>query len=330
MSNVAIVQEGFNREDPLSTLKVVTQPIPKASPGQVVVRVTLRSILPLDFLTLRGSGVHNGTPGCEGFGFVHEVGEGVKKFHKGQRVIPHTAFASLEGKGSWQHYVSLAEEWVWPVPDEMSDEQGAQFVINPWTAYMILKKLQPVPKGEYIIQTAAGSTLGKQVISLANHYGIQLINIVRRPEQRAELKALGAHDEVICSVEEDVVARVKEITAGRGAWAALDAVAGDMTQTLASSLQEGGLVFVYGVLGGFSSTVNVVDLFRSVSVTGFNNWNILKDFEKREACAAEVAPLVISGVIPFAEVEKYDLTDFKLAMERAEERGLSRKVLLVG
>lgn len=219
---------------------------------------------------------------------------------------------------------------MWPVPVEMSYEQDAQFVINPWTAYVMLNKLQPVPKGGYIIQTAAGSTLGKQVISLANHYGMQLINIVRRPEQRAELRALGAHHEVICSVEEDVVARVKEITAGRGAWAALDAVPGDMTQTLASSLQEGGLIFVYGKLGGFSSTVNVADLFRSVSVTGFNNWNTLKDFKKREACAAEVAPLVISDVIPFAEVEKYDLTDFKLAMERAEERGLPRKVLLVG
>lgn len=82
-NNVAIVQDGFVREDPLSTLKVVTtQPIPKAGAGEVVVHITMRPIHPMDFIFLRGSadfifhrgsGVNNGTPGAEGFGTVHEV-----------------------------------------------------------------------------------------------------------------------------------------------------------------------------------------------------------------------------------------------------------------
>jgi len=72
MANVAIVQEGFVREDPWSTLKVVTLPIPKAAPGEVVVHISLRHIHVYDLLIL-SHGVHNGTPGCEGFGIVHEV-----------------------------------------------------------------------------------------------------------------------------------------------------------------------------------------------------------------------------------------------------------------
>ena len=55
---------------------------------------------------------------------------------------------------------------------------------------------------------------------------------------------------------------------------------------------------------------------------------LMKDYEQREACAAEVAPLVINGIIPVAEVEKFEFTDFKQALRRAEESGLSRKVLL--
>lgn len=73
MSNIAVVQDGYNATDPLSTLKLVTKPIPKASPGQVVVHITLRPINPTDFMSVRGGGVVNETPGSEGFGIVHEV-----------------------------------------------------------------------------------------------------------------------------------------------------------------------------------------------------------------------------------------------------------------
>jgi trans-2-enoyl-CoA reductase len=179
MSNVRIVQDGFNREDPLSTLKLVTSPIPKPSPGQVVVQIKLRNIHVYDFIVLRGPGVANGTPGCEGYGIIHEVGEGVTKLHKGQRVVPITSGSLFKGNGSWQEYVCLDEGYVWPLPDGITDEQAAQIAINPWTAYSMVKDLGAVPKGEYLVQSAAGSTLGKQVIALAKHWDIKLINIVR-------------------------------------------------------------------------------------------------------------------------------------------------------
>lgn len=73
MSNVAVVQVGYNAANPLSTLKLVTKPIPKPSPGQVVVHITLRPINPTDYFSVRGGGNVNGTPGAEGFGIVHEV-----------------------------------------------------------------------------------------------------------------------------------------------------------------------------------------------------------------------------------------------------------------
>ncbi|KAG0556385.1 hypothetical protein KC19_11G049700 [Ceratodon purpureus] len=327
MSNLALVQDGFHKEDPLSTLKVVTKPIPKASPGQVVVHITLRPINPVDFMTLRGGNVVNGSAGSEGFGIVHEVGEGVTKLHKGQRVIPVTAPGSNKGNGSFQKYVAIDADFVLPVPGYMSDEVAAQFVVNPWTAYSLLKLLE-VPKGEYIIQSAAGSTLGKIVICLAKHYGIKTINIVRRSSQIAELKALGA-DEVICSAEEDVGAKLKEITGGKGAWGGLDAVFGTMTPMIAGGVRDEGKVYVYGMLGGYSTTLGVGDLFRGVIITAFVSFKLLAVPEKIHALAGEVAPLVKDGVIPVAEVEKYDLKEFKTALAKAGESGRAGKILLV-
>jgi NADPH:quinone reductase-like Zn-dependent oxidoreductase len=73
MSNVAIVQDGYSKEDPLSTLKLVSKPIPKPAPGQVVVHIILRPINPTDFNTLRTGRAANGTAGSEGYGVVYEV-----------------------------------------------------------------------------------------------------------------------------------------------------------------------------------------------------------------------------------------------------------------
>jgi trans-2-enoyl-CoA reductase len=251
----------------------------------------------------------------------------VTKLHKGQRVVPILSDGKRKGNGTWQEYICLDEGYVWLLPDRITDEQAAQIVINPWTAYSMVKDLGAVPKGEYLVQSAAGSTLGKQVMALAKHWDIKLINIVRRAEQKAELKASGA-DEVICSAEEDVAARVKEITGGKGAWGALDAVAGTMTQTLASCVRDGGQIFVYGALGGFVSSISVLDLFRNVQVVGWVIWKVLQDPVRREACGAEVAALMIDGVIPVPRDEKYDLRDFKSAMARAEGAGSSFKVML--
>ncbi|KAG0563989.1 hypothetical protein KC19_8G074000 [Ceratodon purpureus] len=332
MSNKAIVQDGYNKEDPLGSVKLVTRPIPKAGSGQVVVRMTMRPVNPTDFISLRngliGGEGQDRVFGSEGCGVVHEVGSDVKSVQKGQRVVTITGLEVFKGNGAFQEYILLDEKLVWAVPDDMSDEAACQFVINPWTTYAMLKDLE-VPKGEYMIQSAANSTLGKQVITLAKHWGIKTINIVRRKEAVAELKALGA-DEVIVSTEEDVVARVKEITGGKGAYGALDAVSGTMTGTLAASLRSKGMIYVYGVLSGTTITVSTLDLWRDIKFDGWIIYNnIMPSAEKSHAVAAEVYPLVQQGVIPVAKSEKFAFEDFKKAMELAEKVGGEKKILLV-
>lgn len=80
----------------------------------------------------------------------------------GQRVVP-LMWLGEPGNGSWQEYVVLKEDSVVPIPDAIPDEDAAQFVINPWTVIGMLKD-QDVPKGEYLLQTAAGSVLGRYLL----------------------------------------------------------------------------------------------------------------------------------------------------------------------
>ncbi|MCO5550827.1 hypothetical protein L7F22_004320 [Adiantum nelumboides] len=328
----AIVQDGFNAEEPVAALKVIEKPIPEATSGHVVVHIKLRPINPTDMVAIRTGrfthfAKHPPTPGSEGYGVVHSVADDVKNFKVGDRVVPFMWEArSYGGGGSWQEYVSVKESMLTAVPASISDEVAAQFVINPWTVYGMLKDLA-VPRGEYILQTAAGSVLGRQVIQLAKHWGIKTINIVRRPEQKEELKLLGA-DEVICSTTEDVITRVKELTEKRLAYGSLDCVGGALTKSVAASTRRGGNVFIYGVLAKDEAIVRIHDLFREVHVRGWilnNYWNVE---ERRKEFVEEVWNLLESHVLEPYTGEKFDLSDFNEAIKKSEEVGRGGKVLL--
>ncbi|CAM6036810.1 unnamed protein product [Sphagnum compactum] len=320
----AVEQQNFDAKDPFAGLALVTKPVPKAEPGHVVVRITLRPVNPTDLISISSNSLR--IPGSEGFGVVHEVGEGVTTLAKGQRVVPFVGRERHKGEGSWQQYFSLKQELVWPVPDSISDQAAAQFVVNPWTVYGILTDLK-VPKGEYVLQTAAGSVLGRQLIQLAKHWGIKTINIVRRAEQKEELKALGA-DEVISTDNEDVATRVKEITGGKLAYAAIDAVAGTLTKQVTASVRDGGQVFIYGALGGYDATVGVGDLFRGVRVAA---WALPNSVAARfQEYIDEVSKLIEAKIIVPLVGETYDLADFQLAIKKSTEVARGGKVFLTG
>ena len=88
-------------------------------------------------------------------------------------VSPGTAWShllSLQGNGSWQEYVAVLAAAVLQVPDNLSNETVAQILVNPLSAFGILD-LIAAPAGEYVLQSAGGSTLGKLLITLAKKRG---------------------------------------------------------------------------------------------------------------------------------------------------------------
>ncbi|CAM6122779.1 unnamed protein product [Calypogeia fissa] len=310
----AIVQRGYNAEDPESTLELVSKPIPTAAPGYVVVHIILRPINPVDLNIIRSGRLAKGhqnpvTPGSEGFGIVEKIGEGVTRVKPGQRVVLLTS-GQTNTDGSWQEFVSLEEDLVIPIPDSISDEAAALFVINPWTLIGMLEDLQ-APKGEQLIQ-------------LAKHQGVKTINIVRREEQKEELLALGA-DEVICSTTEDIVARVRDITSGKLAYGGLDCVGGDTTKAVAASVRDKGHVFVYGLMSSPDVTVGIMDLFRGVLVQA---WRLHSKWDEREHMSKQTIALLEAKVIEPLAGEKFDLADFKEAIEKSQGVGRGGKVLL--
>jgi NADPH:quinone reductase-like Zn-dependent oxidoreductase len=265
-SNKAVTLSGFDPANPTSTIQVQDLAIPTPGEGEVVVKMSLRPVNPADIFSLMGvypgfQPVSGSVPiaGLEGVGTVAALGAGATKFTVGQRVTGAPFSSVVQGSGTWQQYMKVTEACLVAVPDTVPDAAAAQFYVNPVTVVGLLEELA-VPAGEWVLQTAAGSVLGRQLIQVAKKRGIKTINVVRRREQADELKAIGA-DEVIVSTEEDVTARAKEITGGHGAWGAVDAVGGELFAAAASAVKNGGTCIIYGAMSGLTVSLDSCSLF---------------------------------------------------------------------
>ncbi len=185
----AIVFEQFG--EPADVVQVRDVPAPDPGPGQVRVKMIATPVNPSDLLLIRGRYVFKpelpARVGFEGVGVVDKVGSGLLgKLVKGKRVtvINHSG-------GDWAEYAVIPARQARPVPKELSDEQAASFFVNPMTVLALVRHVLAVPRGEWLLQSAANSSLGKMIIKLARHDGIKTVNVVRRHEPMEELRRLG-------------------------------------------------------------------------------------------------------------------------------------------
>jgi trans-2-enoyl-CoA reductase len=277
------------------------------------------------------------TPGLEGCGVVAAVGpdtkipRDLKGLATGSRVVP----MSQQG-GAWTEYVLVSVDDVILIPDAVSDESAAQLHVNPMTVIGMLNTLN-APTGAYVLQSAGGSTLGKQLVQIANDRGLHVISTVRRCNQVDELKAYGSdQDHVICTSADDydLAKQVMAITGGAGAYGAVDAVAGDMTGQLQDAVRSGGRVLVYGALAGIQFTGSVVSsLFRDVTVSGY--W-VTTDVGQRNALERrklmrQAMDYIEKGIVVPHTGKKFRLEQCAEAIRESNKPGRSSegKVLFV-
>ncbi|KXN71462.1 NAD(P)-binding protein [Conidiobolus coronatus NRRL 28638] len=271
------LQVQFYKNDKFEDIKAVDVPKPSLNADdEALVKINLSAINATDLEIIHGApglepSSYPATPGFEGVGIVEKVGKNVNRVKVGQRVVilPGIGDDYMSVVGTWSAYGVYKEYILFPVPDEISDEVASQATSNPVTAYGILDKLN-APKGEYIVQSAAASSLGRVIIGFAKARGLKTINLVRRKEQIDDLKAIGA--DVVLNTEDgtDIVEEIKKITNGKGAYGAIDAVGGDLAFKLSQVVRDDGTVILYSILGGEQVNVSGADLLlRHISYTGF-------------------------------------------------------------
>jgi NADPH:quinone reductase-like Zn-dependent oxidoreductase len=312
-----------------------TRPRPEPGEGQVLVRVLAAPVHASDLHIMRGRyGCAAEFPtvlGSESVGVVEEVGPGVDDVDVGQRVV--TVFVT----GTWQEHIVVAPSQIVPIPDNLSDSTACQATTNPLTALLLVREIGVRP-WDWLLQTAAGSTVGKLVVQLAWHRGIRTINVVRRRNAVAEIRDLGGTD-VICTEDEDLAARVHEVAGDQGVRKALDCVGGQLGADVFRALAPEGELLVYGALSTHRQTdpaALTIPLFaRSViyeakRLRGFwlFRWVVSTPPDETMATVAEAHELVTSKVLDIPDGQPFSVERHVDAVTLAEAPAHGTKPLL--
>lgn len=220
--------------EPIDVLRLESRPVPTPGAGQALIRVKATPIHASDLHVLRGRyGFSPEFPTVGGHmecvGRIEALGPDTEGLKIGERVVT-VAVPAVPGPqvaGTWQEYLVADTQRLLPVPDRLSDSSACQLAVNPLTALLLMTRELDVKPGEWLLQTAAGSTVGRLVIQLSRHLGIRTINVVRRrvPSRRSKRSAVtrsfALRTRTCCSAwprSQDSPAYARPSTAWRDMW----------------------------------------------------------------------------------------------------------------
>jgi NADPH:quinone reductase-like Zn-dependent oxidoreductase len=212
----------------------------------------------------------------------------------------------------------------------LTDEQAATFFVNPASALIITRYVLQVPPGAWLLQTAAGSALGRMVIRLGQQDGFRTINVVRRREQAEELLRLGG-TATICTADEDLLVQTHALTGGAGVPFAIDAVGGATGSQVLATLGRGGRMLVYGALAGQTMTIDPrVLLVGQKRVEGFwlSEWARDQGVLTLLLLFRKLNKFLKTGVLTTEVGATFPLDDIKAAVRQAAQPSRQGKVLL--
>ncbi|MFO0967204.1 MAG: zinc-dependent alcohol dehydrogenase family protein [Gemmataceae bacterium] len=319
--------------EPADVLHVATVPVADPHKNQVRVRMRLAPVNPSDLMVVRGRygklPTLPATPGFEGMGVVEHSGGGMLPWLRGLKPGRRVAVVSGEG-GTWQESIVVSARNVIPLPDAIPDEQGASFFVNPVTALVLTRHVLRLRPGSVLLQTAAGSSLGRMIDRLSRHQGFRVINVVRRRDQANELEAGGAW-KVICTEDESMVESAMAYSGGHGVDCAIDCVGGRTSFDALRCVAPGGKLVVYGTLSGEPVPLEPRELMtHGKSVEGFwlGPWvhgqgplTMLRLFR-------QVKRLIQANVLTSPAGTTFPLDRFADAMREADRPGRPGKTLL--
>lgn len=307
-------------------LTLVTLPDPTPGPGQALIRIEACGVNFIDtyFREGRYPAALPYTLGQEAAGTIIEVAPDVTLFKGGDRV----AWCGVPGTYA-THAVAPAERLV-PVPAALSCQQAAAALLQGMTAhYLLHSTFRPQPGEPILIHAGAGGT-GLLLIQLAKRLGAQVITTVSTQEKAALARDAGA-DDIILYTEEDIAARVHEITRGANLSVVYDSVGKSTFEASLKCLRPRGTLVLFG---GASGPVPPFDLIR-LSTMGslYITRPTLKDYvatrEDLLARADDIFSLVASGALNLRIAHTYPLAEAAQAHRDLESRATTGKLLLL-
>lgn len=263
--------------------------------------------------------------GTEGAGEVESVGSDVKHLKVGDRVAYATG-----PLGSYSELHVLPAEKLVKLPDSISFEQAAAVMLKGLTTQYLLRQTHPLQGGETILFHAAAGGVGSLACQWAKALGVNLIGTVGSPEKAERAKALGAW-EVIDYGQEDVVARVRELTNGKKCPVVYDSVGKDTWEISLDCLAQRGLMVSFGNSSGAVTGVNLGILSQkgSLYVTRPTLASYADTAERLQTMADDLFGMIASGKINVEIGRQFPLKDAAKAQEALASRQTTGSTILI-
>ena len=268
------------------------------------------------------------TLGMEGAGIVEAVGEGVTHLKVGDRA----AYAS-NPPGSYSEARVMPAKNVVKLPEGIAFDTAAGMMLKGLTAQYLLKKTLPVEglqKGDHVLFHAAAGGVGLIACQWAKALGLQLIGTAGGPAKCALAKEHGAAH-VIDYTKEDFVARVKEITGGKGVKVVYDSIGKDTFEGSLNCLRPFGLLASFGNASGPVAPFapGMLGPKGSLYVTRQTLFTHIATREATQAMAEELFAVVQSGAVKIRIDQRYALADAAQAHRDLEARKTTGSTVLM-
>jgi NADPH:quinone reductase len=308
-------------------MQLVDVDLPPPGPGEIRIRQTAIGLNFID--TYHRNGLYpvklpSGL-GLEAAGVVEETGEGVTHLKQGDRVAygngPIGAYA--QARNAPANRVSK-------VPDGISDETAAAMMLKGMTVRYLLRETYKVKSGETILLHAAAGGVGLIASQWAKALGATVIGTAGS-EEKAELARAHGCDHVILYKSEDVPARVRELTGGKGVPVVYDGVGKDTLMMSLDSLKPRGLLVSFGNASGPVDGFNVGLLAAkgSLYITRPTLATYAARDEDLQANASDLFDVVKSGKVKIEVNQSYPLSEAVKAHKDLEARKTTGSTILV-
>ena len=301
-------------------------PTPTPGPGEALIQIEAcgvnfidvyqregRYAVPLPFI-----------PGQEAAGTVIAVGPDVTAVKVGDRV------AWCHVMGAYAEYAAVPIAKLIAIPEGISTRQAAAAMLQGMTAHYLAHSTYAIQRGDDVLIHAGAGGVGLLLIQMAKHRGARVLTTVSTEEKAALARKAGA-DEVILYTSEDFVAKVRELTGGRGLPVVYDSVGKTTFDGSLACLRPRGMMVLYG---GSSGAVPPFDLIQlSTKGSLFVTRPTLKDYtatrQDLELRAGDVLRWVVEGNLKLRLEHSYPLAEAEQAHRDLEARKTTGKVLLI-
>jgi NADPH:quinone reductase len=251
-------------------MKLEDVPTPEPANGQVLVQIKAAGVNPVDTYLRSGNHAHAPalpyTPGKDAAGVVEEVGQGVTKFQRGDRVYTAGSIS-----GTYAEFSLCEVKHLGRLPDNVSFEQGAGIWTPYATAYRALFQKALCVTGETVLIHGASGGVGIAAVQWAKNSGLTVIGSASSEDGKKLAREQGA-DHVVDHTDDKHLKYVLEITEGRGVDVIIEMLANENLEKDFSALAMFGRITVVGNRGSLEFTPRLA-MTKDATVYGMSLFN---------------------------------------------------------